>query len=218
MLVAGQDSNRFTPSERFEDLGLQKHVERLARQLFDDVALDVDARSVPKVAAWLDSERQLGQLVDHLLEVGIVPCRRPISEVDIGIFIPSGIVEAGRAAHELPHRHRADPRHLAARCGHLEVGELGDALGHGVVEQLLALRRGEEHRVTGDRLLGRQILDAVRVEVNNLTVPCNERRDTGELALVHQRTHRSLERFSSRRSKIGFRGHKRILRPAPVNV
>jgi hypothetical protein len=71
------------------------------------------------------------------------------------------------------------------------------ALGGGFPNEFaMTLRhRGDaENRVTGDRLLGRQVLDAVGVEVHHLAVPRDQRRDAGELAVVHQRAHRPLER------------------------
>ena len=118
--------------------------------------------------------------------------------------------------------------------GHLEAGELGDVLGHRVVERPLALlpehhhghahdrlghRRDAEDRVAGDRLLGRQILNAVGVEVDDLAVSCDERRDAGELAVVHQRAHRPLKRLQPvGREADRLRGDKRIVRPQTVSV
>jgi hypothetical protein len=66
---------------------------------------------------------------------------------------------------------------------------------HGHTHDRLGHRREAEDRVPGDRLLGRQILDAVCVDVHNLAVSCDERRHTCELTVVHQRAHRLLECF-----------------------
>ena len=60
----------------------------------------------------LGGERQLRQLVDHPLEIGIP---------EVGLGVSSVDVEAGRMAHQLPHRHRPGLRHLAVRRRHLEA-------------------------------------------------------------------------------------------------
>ena len=172
--------------------------------------------------ARLGGQRQLRQPVDHRLE-------RLIAFWRLALAYPGVDVEAGRVAHQLPHRHRLRLRHFAVRCGHLEAGELGDVLGHRVVERPLALlpehhhghahdrlghRREAKDRVAGDRLLRRQILDAVRVEVDDLAVPRDERRDTGEFAVVHQRAHRLLNRLQPvDREADRLRRHKRTVRP-----
>ena len=171
--------------------------------------------------ARLGGERQLRQFVDH----------SPEGRIRSGgwLGVPCVYVEAGRMAHQLPHRHRLDLRHLAVRCRHLEAGELRDVLGHRVIERPLALlpehhhghahdrfghRREAEDRVLRDRFLCLQILDAVGVEVHDLAVSRDERRDTGELAVIHQPAHRPLELLQPvGRETDRLRGGKRTVRP-----
>ena len=206
-------------AERLEDLRAQEHVERLARELLDEVALDVDAGSVAPVAAGLGGQRQRGQRGDHRPEIG---------PSQVGLGIPVVHVEAGGVAHQLPHRHRRGLRRHPVRGRHLEAGELGDVPGHRVVEGPFALfpehhhgdtddRLGHggdaEDGVGGDRLLARQILNAVGVAVHDLAMPGDERRDTGELAVVDERAHRPLERLQPLgREADRLRGDQRIVR------
>src|SRR5262249_31326219 len=80
-----------------------------------------------------------------------------------------------------------------------------DRLGH---------RREAEGGVASHRLLRRQILDAVRVEVDDLAVPPDERRDVGQRALLDKRTHRLLECLEAmRRGRDRFRGREVAVSP-----
>ncbi len=95
-------------------------------KLLDQIALDVDAGAIAPVLARLEAQRQLGELVDHVLQVAL-------PQVHLAVF--AGAAEAGRVAHDLAHGHRAGlVDRIAVLAPDLQAFELGDVLGEFVVQ------------------------------------------------------------------------------------
>ena len=112
---------------------LQEDVERLARQLLDDVALDVDARAVAPVGAGLRRQAAASRACRSS------PAAAAVRSVMFMLGVAGADVEARGVAHQLPHGHRLGLRHFAIRRRDLQAGELGNVLRHRIVERPLAL-------------------------------------------------------------------------------
>ena len=68
-LVGGHVEARVVHAQRTEDVVAHEVGQRLAGELLDDVALDVHRHAVGPAFAGLIEQRNLGELVDELLEV-----------------------------------------------------------------------------------------------------------------------------------------------------
>ncbi len=67
--LAGTKKPASRHAEGLEDVVAHEVGQRLAGELFDDVALDIHGHAVDPSFAGLIEQRNLGELVDHLLEV-----------------------------------------------------------------------------------------------------------------------------------------------------
>ncbi len=205
-LVGGNVEAGVFHAERGEDVVAVEVGQRLAGELFDDVALDVHGHAVGPSVAGLIEERDLRQLVNHLLQVLDVACawlKFAVHAVDGRVGVAIG--EAGGVGHELAHGGRVvglGEKHFAGgveAVEDLEVRELGDELRDGVGGEPLALFVEDHHGDAGDGLGhgvvaedgvfghgggGGQVAHAVGAVVDDFAVAGEDGDGSGELLVV----------------------------------
>ena len=209
-------------AEGLEDALEQELVERLPRQLLDQIALHVDGDAVVPFGARLRPQGQLRELVDHVLErrIRVEDALFPVRARD-GVVVET-VVEPARMGQQLAHGHRPRRRFVHGRAvGVLagvdpQVGELGDEVGHGVVDLPLALfvehhqgrrrhrlghRVDEEDGIGGHRRPRLDVLHPDAVDEGDLAVPREHRHDARQLALVDHPLHPGVEPFEALRGQ-----------------
>jgi hypothetical protein len=141
-------------AQRLEDAPLKEGIERLTGYPLDDHALKLLLQAVPEHDAGLCFQRQFRHLGDHVL-VGAAEQRGrgvDLIQLRIGAAHRRAEGEAGGRSHQVTHGHRTIERHELAILHHLQIRELGNKLGDGVVELPLALFVQGHHRGGDDRL------------------------------------------------------------------
>ena len=213
-IARGHEERGVDHAEGLEDALEQELVERLPRQLLDEVALHVDRDAVEPLGAGLRPQRQRAELVDHVLQrrVRVEDPLVPVRARDGVVVEP--VVEATRVRQQLAHRHRAGRRLVHRRAvGVLagvdaEVGELRDEVGHRLVDLPLALLVEDHQGGRGDRLghrideedgVGRHrrprldVLHPDAVDEGDLAVPREHRHDARQLPFVDHPLHAGVE-------------------------
>ena len=131
--------------------------QRLAGEFLDDVTLNVHGVGVEPAFAGLVEQRDGGQLVDHLLEVGRLHDLEVVVH-GVGWRFAATVAEAGGVSEQLAHGGGVigvDEDGFAVGIDallHLEVGELRNVLRYGVVGEPLALLVEDHHGDTGGGL------------------------------------------------------------------
>ncbi len=201
--------------ERLEDARACEVRERLARELFDEIALDVDGDAVGPARARLREQRNPAEALDHLRQR-----RGRIQHVAVDDHLvdrvgrAEDVAEPRGVGHQLAHRHRPARvlqlrRAVVVLSGvDLQFRELRNVARHGIVEPPLAFLVQHHHRNAGDRFAHRvdpedRILlqriaaaDAAlasRVEVDDLAVALDQPCESGDLLVVDDLRHRRVE-------------------------
>ena len=191
--------------ERQQDVLPHEFAQRLAREFLDEVSLDIHRDAVDPLRAGLVEQRNLGQPVDHALQILRAEHRRVAVHLVDRSFAEDAVGEAGRVAHQLRHRRRVRrifDDGLAVGVHALvdfEIRELRDVFRDRIARPPLALLIQHHHRDAGDRLGHRvdaedrvllhgraagHVALAIGPRIDDLAVARHYRDDSRHLAVV----------------------------------
>ena len=217
-------------AEGTEQAVLHEAVERGAAHALHQMPQHVGRKAVVPALAGLEQERYVRHLLNQLAGVAheVIPIvdqpRLAVEPIDDGVAVVA-VAQARGVHQQLPRRDgRRDGRHLAGGGQRRHALPLGKELGHGRIQQQLAVldehqRRdagdGFRHRVDAQERIGRQFRAGFQVQQpghmleHHRAAPRDEGGHAGKLAALHQAIHFRAHPVQT------FRGHAVGFRQGP---